>query len=165
MAERLGVFEGGLVDRFPRGRSTRPSFSMIVRAARRLERPAQSEIAQASLTPVIAVHGAAPEEATRLEAFLRPVATVLGLPLVEIIIPGRPWVRQLERGVLVRVPRPDGRLVAAALVRAVLGSAPAAAPRQERRRQATKTGGTQQARRPRPDIDAAIGIVPEGEAQ
>lgn len=159
--------------------------AMAVRAARRPTQAAPaaptaptalattgSEGAQGSPAPAVAVHGAAPEEAARLEALLRPVSSVLGQPLVVVTTPGRPRAWRLERGILVRVARPEERLVLAALEGLFQGdgqgSTPAGAPRQERpSRRAPEAGGPQSARRPRPeDIAAAVGgAAPEGEAK
>ena len=152
--------------------------AMAVRAARRPGRPAQatpaaptagSEDTQAGPAPVVAVHGAAPEEAARLEAMLRPVAALLGQPLVVVITPGRPRGWRLERGILVRAPRLEGRLVVAALEGLLQGSGQGI-PRQERpSRHAPETGRAQPAQRPRPeDIATAVGsstAPPEGEVQ
>ncbi|MDW8008378.1 MAG: hypothetical protein RMK67_02295 [Chloroflexota bacterium] len=124
-----------------------------------------SEGAQGGPASAVAIHGAAPEEAARLEEALRPVAAVMGLPLVVVITPGRPRGWQLERGVLLQVPRPQERLLLAALEDALLGGGSPGAPRRERpSRRAPEAGGAAAPRRPRPeDIAAAVGgAAPEG---
>lgn len=152
--------------------------AMAVRAARRPGRPAQaapttptaaaatgSEGTQGSPAPAVAVHGAAPEEAARLEALLRPVSSLLGRPLVVVITPGRPRGWRLEGGVLLQVPRPQERLLLAALEDALLGSGSPGAPRRERpSRRAPEADVATASRRPRPeDIAAAVGgATPEG---
>ena len=156
--------------------------TMAVRAARRPRRPEQatpaapttpttpvaggSEGTQGGLAPVVAVHGAAPEEAARLEALLRPVSSILGQPLVVVITPGRPHGWHLEKGILLQVPRPQERLVLAALEDALLGGG-SERPRRERSpRQLPEGGGPAVPRRPRPEDIAAVvgGATTEGEA-
>ena len=150
--------------------------AMAVRAARRPGRPAQatpaaptagSEDTQAGPAPVVAVHGVAPEEAARLEALLRPVSSLLGQPLVVVITPGRPRGWRLEKGVLLQVPRPQERLLLAALEDALLGSGTERPRRERSPRQLPEGGGPAVSRRPRPeDIAAALGgSAPEGEAK
>ncbi|GBD12062.1 hypothetical protein HRbin24_00062 [bacterium HR24] len=150
--------------------------AMAVRAARRPGQPEQatpaapvargSEGAQGGPAPVVAVHGAAPEQGARLEALLRPVSSLLGQPLVVVITPGRPRGWHLEKGILLQVPRPQERLVLAALEDALLGGG-SERPRRERSpRQLPEGGGPTVSRRPRPeDIAAAVGgATTEGEA-